>query len=142
MDIPNHGVSIELDDGLGVYTAIGQLIGLTPPQLTRGVTPVPAHDDTGGIAKFPDALYDGGNVSIRVKHDPVDPTHDAITGMREAMDDGVLRVWRIIMPDAGAYTYDFSAYVTAFSEADMPANAGVKILDVTLAVSGDITAVP
>ncbi len=141
VDVPNHGVQILLSDmqPMPTFTAVGQVVEVTPPTVTRGTTPVPAHDDTGGIPKFADALYDGGQVQFRVKHDPALATHDAATGIREAINDGATRDWRIILPDVGATQFDFAGFAVAWSPAPMPVNAGVKMLDFTIDVSGDIT---
>ena len=140
VDVPNHGVSIQLSDmaATPVFTAIGQVVSITPPNLTRGTVDVPAHSDTGGVPVFPDALYKGGPVNVRIKHDPADPTHDPTTGLREAMIDGLTRDWQLILPDTGATQYAFAGYVTNWNHVEMPVNVGVSMVDVVIEVDGDI----
>ena len=140
-NVANHGVTLSLSDmaGTPTFNAIGQIVEITPPNISRGVTPVPDHDDSGGIPFYADALYDGGEVTFTVKHDPALSTHDATDGIRAAMIDGNTRDWRIVLPDTGSTQYDFAGFVVAWNPAAMPVNEGVKMLSVTIKVDGDIT---
>ena len=140
-NVPNHGVTISLSDmaATPVFAAIGQVVAVTPPNPSRGSVPVPDHDSTGGIPYFPNALYEPGEVTVTVKHDPALATHDPTTGLREAMNDGVIRDFRVVLPDTGATQHDFQAIVQNWNPSPMPVSEGIKMLDIVLKVSGTIT---
>lgn len=137
-----HGIQLQMSDGAAspTYTAIAQIETITPPGWSQGVEPVPTHDDTAGsgVEKLADALYDGGQVTLTILHDPADATHDATTGLMSKRGQSAATDFRVIYPDSLGQV-DFSAFVTEFRPQGVDANSGKLRADVTLEITGDIT---
>jgi len=89
----SHGTLLKMGDGSAspTYTTIAQVVDGSGPGISRGVTPTPTHDDTGGLDKIADGLYDGGQVTLTIEYDPAGATHDATTGLMSVMQSGALR---------------------------------------------------
>jgi hypothetical protein len=73
---------------------------------------------------------------------PTDPTHDNVTGLYGAYEDGDTRNWRIVVPD---YDTDpsylaFAGYVNGLSDA-MPVK-GSLTADIKIKVSGRVQLFP
>jgi hypothetical protein len=138
-----HGTLLKLGSALvsPTYTTIAQVVSISGPNQTRGTTPVPTHDDTGGIDKIADALYDGGQVTFSVLFDPSLGTHDASTGVKALADSGAERPYQLIFPTAVGVQYEFNAFVVSHQPTGMDANTGVLRADVTLEITGGVTEV-
>ena len=135
-----HGTLLALGDALvsPTYTTVAQITGLGGPSQSRGTTPVPTHDDSGGVDKIADALYDGGQVSGTLLYDPAHASHDESTGLQSIMASGAERPWRITFPSSLGQ-FDFNGFLTAFEPTGMDANSGLLRANFTVEVSGDIT---
>lgn len=135
-----HGTLLKLGDALvsPSYTTVAQVTSVGGPNMSRGTTNVPTHDDSGGVDKIADALYDGGDVTFEVMYDPADGTHDETTGFRELMDSGDERPWQLVWPSSLGQE-DFNAFVTGFNPGPFDANSGMFTASLTLTVTGDVT---
>lgn len=136
-----HGIELQMSNGAAtpVFTEIAQVGTITPPQGSRGFTPVAEHDMTGAIEKLADALRDEGQVTMTCDFDPNHATHDETTGFESVFRAGAARAFRLIFPDTGTKQADFSALVVARNYEAYPANAGIGQASITLEITGAIT---
>ena len=137
--ISSHGIVLKMSDmaATPVFTAIAQIISLTPPGWQRGETEAVDHDLTAAKEYLNDALYEQGEVTFGIHWDPAHATHDETTGLIEAAVSGDPTDFQIIFPDTGATQFDFSAFVR-FQPGSFDANAGKMTADVTLRPTGTI----
>lgn len=114
-----HGTQLLMSDMAGspTYTAIGGLVSVKPPGITRPFEDNSDHDTTGLVDKIASPLGDQTNARLRIKIDVSDPTHDHTTGLRAAARDGNIRDFRIVYTDATQE--DFSGYVVALEFEDI-----------------------
>lgn len=134
-----HGTLLKMGDALvsPTYTTIAQVTTINGPSQTRGTQPVPTHDDSGGIDKIADALYDGGQVQFGIMYDPSLGTHDESTGVKSVADSGAERPYQLVFPSSLGQ-FDFNAFIVAFSPTGLDASTGLMRADLTLEVTGDI----
>ncbi len=140
MRISAHGIILKMSDmgATPVFTAIAQIISLTPPGWERGEAEAVDHDLTTAKEYLNDALYEQGEVTFGIHWDPADATHDETTGLIEVATSGDATDFQIIFPDTNATQFDFSAFVR-FRPGSFDANAGKMTADVTLRPTGAIT---
>lgn len=122
----------ENDSSSGVYTAVAEVNSISGPGMTRDFIDVTSLDSTGGYREFIGGFRDGGQVTLNMNF-----TRDGYEQMRLdfTSDDSVN--YQIVLPDTGATTLGFAAFVT-----DLPLSISPddKItVDVTLKVTGEVT---
>lgn len=133
MEHPTHGTQLQLGDEYDVYTAIAQVITVTPPSLTTPPIPIVHHDLTGTKKKLPTALSDVGAVTARIYLDPDDAGHAELLALAVSKD---VVPWRIVFPSTvTADTWDFDGYVAGYEPAEAPANDGMLEATITIEVT-------
>lgn len=138
-----HGTLLKMGDALvsPTYATIAQVVSYDGPSMSRGTTPVPTHDDTGGVPHLADALYDGGEVTLSLRYDPTLGTHDAATGFLSVFQSGEERPFQLIFPTAVGVQLDFNGFITNCQPTGLEANTGVMMANVTVKVNGTVTEV-
>lgn len=113
------GTLLKMGDGGGpeVFTAIAELTNVTTPAFTRATIDATHHTSPGGVREFIANLIDPGEVTLTVNWIPSSPTQDQTTGLLKAALDGVTRNWQLVIPSSPAVTWNFKAFVTAFTGA-------------------------
>ena len=111
-----QGTALQMGDGGSpeAFTAIGGILNVNGPQLDR-----PAIDDTAlaDVArKYIDGgVVDGGELTFELSYDPADTQQTGIYGKINSATAQSATNFRLILSDAGAEQWDFSAFVTGFS---------------------------
>ena len=139
MKINANGTVLNLGDAIisPTFVAIAQVETFDGPEISRGLTDVPTHDDSGAIRRLADALFSLGPVTFSILYDPVGGTHDAATGLAGLAESGEIRPFNFIFPDAASTQWDFDAVVNSFKPTGMDANSGQLKADVTVTPDGN-----
>jgi predicted secreted protein len=116
------------------FTKVCEVGDIKGPGLSRDTLDVTTHDSPNDWEEFIVGIKKGGDVTFPINWVPDDPTHDNVTGLWAAWDDGVLRNWRIVPPITGVYLA-FAALVTEIGP-EFPVNDKLAA-DLTLKVSVD-----
>lgn len=122
----------DTDSSGTTYTAIAEVNSIEGPGMTRETIDVTSLDSTGGYREFITGFRDGGEVRLEMNFE-----RDGYEQMRLDFEDDDVHGYQIVLPDTGATTLDFDAYVT-----DLPLSISPddKITTtVTLKVTGQVT---
>lgn len=122
----------ESDESSGTFTAIAEVNSITGPGMTREFIDVTSLDSTGGYREFKGGFRDGGTVTLSMNF-----TLAGYNQMKDDFEDDDSHNYQIVLPDTGATTLEFAAFVT-----DLPLNidpADKITCDVTLKVTGQVT---
>lgn len=135
MEHPTHGTQLLLGDAYDVYTAIAQVITVTPPGLSSPPIPIVHHDLTGVKKKIPSALSDVGSVTARIYLDPDDDGHAELLALALSKE---IAPWRITFPATAGMTvrdWDFEGYVGGYEPGEAASNDGVLEATITIEVT-------
>jgi len=116
------------------FTKVVEVGDLKGPGLSRDTIDATTHDSPDDWEEFIVGIKKGGEVTYPVNWVPSDPTHDNVTGLWAAWEDGVLRNWRIVPPISGVYL-QFAALVTDIGPS-FPVNDKLQA-DLSMKVSVD-----
>lgn len=94
--------------GAGPFITIAELSDITPPPLMRN--PIETTTHNGIEEQFTVGIRRKGELTFSVFWLPTDPTHDHLTGLQQAWEDGSRDIWRVTYPDGRQWL--FSGYVT------------------------------
>ena len=122
----------ERDTSSDVFDAIAEVNSITGPGMTRAFIDVTSLDSTGGYREFIGGFRDGGQVTLNMNF-----TRDGYEQMRLDFTDDDSVNYQIVLPDTGATTLDFAAFVT---DLPMSVTPDDKVtIDVTLKITGEVT---
>lgn len=131
--IAGVGTSFKRGDGASpeVFTAIAEVNSITGPSMTREFIDVTSLDSTGGYREFIGGFRDGGEVTLTMNF-----TRNGYEEMRLdfVSDDSVN--YQIVLPDTGATTLDFAAFVTDLPLTITPDDKVTA--EVTLKITGEV----
>lgn len=127
------GTVLAVGDGASpeVFTAITEITSIGGPELSSEQVEVTSLDSAGGFKEFVTGLKDGGSISIENNWIKSDVSQ---VQMRDDVQAGTKRNYRITWSDSPPTVVDFNASVEAFSmttEPDAPVTASM-----TLKISG------
>lgn len=131
--IVGKGALLKRGDGTSneVFTAIAEVNRIGLPNQTR---PMIDLTDLASVARvFKKGLKDAGSVSFSMNF-----TRASYIAMNADLDSDTAVNYQIVIPDTGATTIDFSAYVHELG-GDIPDPDQKISVDVTMKISGDIT---
>ena len=131
--IVGKGALLKRGDGTSneVFTTIAEVNRIGLPNQTR---PMIDLTDLASVARvFKKGLKDAGSVSFSMNF-----TRASYIAMNADLDSDTAVNYQIVIPDTGATTIDFSAYVHELS-GDIPDPDQKISVDVTMKISGDIT---
>ena len=112
----------------GTSTFTAEVLGVTPPNMTRPVIDV-THLGTEKFKAFePGDLVDGGDASMRIAYFPSD-----VPPMR-----GAPEIITITCADSGATTISFSGFITALAIGEMSEDQRVEAT-ITLKCAGEVS---
>lgn len=133
-----YGSILQAGDGATpeVFTAVAEIIELTPPQMSRDGIDVTSHTSSDGYREYISGMRDGGEVPFKANWLPTNATHDGTTGLLESFNDNDNHNWKIILPNS-LVTISFRGFLTAF-EPDLPIEEQAQ-LSGTIKVSGKPT---
>lgn len=132
----SHGTLIQKGDGgspTEVFATIGELGDIDGPGFTREL-----HDasvQTSDWAVVIPGMKRAGSITFTINFDPVEGTHDHLSGLLSDYLNNNLNNYRIIFPDPGSTTWQFAAYITNFGPS-APVD-GVLTADITMELNGE-----
>jgi len=121
----------ENDASSGVYTAIAEINSITGPSMSRSSIDVTSLDSTGGYRQFISGFRDAGEVVLSMNF-----TRDTYEQMRLDFADDDSHNYQIVLPDTGATTLDFAAFVMNLP-LSIPFDDKITV-DVTLKITGPV----
>jgi len=133
MDIKTQGTLVQIDTGSATFETIGGVSSIS------GIGGGEAADidvtDFASTAKeFLQGLPDEGTVTISGNYDPSDAQQSLMLSKRASQESGDFKV---ILPDTGSTTFDFTAFVKSFDKS-IEADDAVRFT-ANLRISGSIT---
>lgn len=114
------------------FTAIAEVNNITGPSMSRDTIDVTSLDSTGGYREFIGGFRDGGTVNFNMNF-----TLAGYNNMKDDFEDSALRDYQIVLPDAGATTFEFSGLVTELP-LEIPMDDKITCA-VTIKISGAVT---
>lgn len=131
----SHGTKLQRETATpGTYEDIAGVLDIDLPAFSRDVIDTTSQSSAGAEEAITSAVLKTGEVSFEINYDPTDSTHSAATGILGNLEDNTKKNWKILFPDATAWT--FGAWVTKF-QPKAPVNGKL-----TAAVSMKITGAP
>lgn len=94
----------------GTFTAIGQIINITPPQYSRDAIDVTDQDSADGYKESIGGLCDAGNISIELNYDPA--MHNSLL---DDLDTAAAIKYELELPTTPAKTATLFAVLTGFA---------------------------
>ena len=122
----------ESDSSSGVYVAIAEVNSITGPGMTRAFIDVTSLDSTGGYREFIGGFRDAGQVVCNMNF-----TLDGYAQMKIDFQSDDAVNYQIVLPDTGATTLAFAAFVTDLPLTITPDDK--VTCDVTLKITGEVT---
>jgi predicted secreted protein len=130
------GVGAQFKRGNGVspetFTALAEVNSITGPGMTRDFIDVTSLDSTGGYREFIGGFRDGGTVTLNMNF-----TLSGYNKMLDDFQDEDSVNYQIVIPDTGATTLTFAAFVTDLPLSITPDDK--VTIDVTLKITGAVT---
>ena len=117
----------------GVLTDIPALRDITLGVGQTDLLDATTHDSTGSFREFLNGFKDSDESTYTIVYDPANATHEFI----RAAHGGAAVVFAMVLPDAGAATFTFSALVRSFT-VNAPVD-GVLEASFTLKPTGEVT---
>lgn len=114
------------------YTAIAEVNNIDGPNMSRDTIDVTNLDSTGGYREFIGGFRDGGEVNLEMNF-----TLAGYDQMKDDFESDALVDYQIVLPDTGATTLQFSAFVTSLG-VSVPTDDKVTA-SVTFKISGAMT---
>jgi hypothetical protein len=91
-----------------VIPSLGDItLGVGQTELLKATT----HDSSGSFHEYINGFKDSDEISVKVIYDPSNVVHEYL----RAAHGGTAEVFTLVLPDAGAATFVFSALVRGFS---------------------------
>ena len=113
------------------FAAIAEVNSITGPGKTRATIDVTSLDSTGGYREFIASFRDAGEVSLEMNF-----TRDGFVVLNTDFEAETARAYQIVLPDTGATTLDFDAFVVDLGMA-IPLDDKVTAT-VTLKITGQV----
>lgn len=93
---------------------------------------VTTHDSAGSYREFVNGFKNAAEISFPIVYDPANATHEYL----RANHAGAAQTFQIVLPDAGAATFDFDALIKGF-RVSAPVDGRLEAT-VTIKPTGDI----
>jgi len=122
----------ESDSESGVFSAIAEVSNIGGPELARDTIDVTSLDSTGGYREFIGGFRDGGEVSLSMNF-----TIDTYNQMKTDYESDDTHNYQVVLPDTGATTLEFAAFVTRLG-LSVPTDNKISA-DVTIKITGQVT---
>lgn len=133
-----YGAKLQLTTDSGTtWDDIAGVLDVDAFQLALDMVEVTSHSSTGAMKEYVPGTIEPGSVSFPLVWDPADATQALLMTRLYARS---LDTYRIVLPDSGTKTYEFTAYVKGFG-ATAPVNDKLGA-DVEMQISGTLTEDP
>lgn len=132
---PGKGTQLQLSIA-SVYTAIAQVVGITPPSMDMGTTETTHLLSTW--REFIGTIPDGGEIQFTVEYDAANATHAAIWAKFVV---GAIELWKVVFTDLGNAEVGFSGIITGFHFDEVVID-NVATVQITVKISGAVTITP
>jgi hypothetical protein len=135
------GILLNRGDGASpeVFTALAEIVSLTPPGLSRNEIEVSNHN--AGIEEKLLGMLRYGQVKGKCNWLPTDPTQiNTGTGIRSDILLNTRANWRVTFPPSGLPHWTFPARVQMFTPPDVTPDTALQ-MDFALTLDGTITEV-
>lgn len=130
------GVGTQFKRGDGAsneqFTAIAEINSIAGPDKSRGSIDVTNLDSTAGYREFKMSFRDSGQVTLNMNF-----TRDGYDNMNDDFESDDPVNYQVVLPDTGATTFEFSAFVQNLGMA-IPFDDKVTAT-VTLKITGQVT---
>jgi predicted secreted protein len=129
------GTQLQRGDGASpeVFTAIPECTSISGPAETLEFVDITSHSSTGNFREQMVTFISPGTVTASMIFLPANATQQALV---LDMHQRTLRNFRIVYPDAGAYTVAFAGYVSINKESSFD---NVLRANLTITVTGAVT---
>lgn len=137
--ISSFGTLLKIGDGATpeVFTTIAEVRDISGIDLELDTEEVTSHSSTDGWVEKIGTLLSMGPIKFGINWVPTGATHSFTTGLVKDMVNRTRRNFQLVLPNIGATTWAFSAFVKAFSaKAPVKGELGA---DVTLDITGKPT---
>lgn len=133
-----HGATFKRGDGAAteLFTAIAEVINITPPQLSREEVEASHLSSPDNYAEFLAGMKDGGTPTITMAFLPGDATNASVLSDFEA---GNNTNYEIEYPDGSKWA--FAAFVSGYAPGEIANNERITA-EVTFRISGKPTLTP
>lgn len=128
--VTGFGATFAYESGLGVFTTLGEVVSITPPNWTRETVDVTHMASDSGYREFIGSLCDGGESTVTMNY-----VEAGMTLLHTLLDAGV-ETFRIVIP--GASTVTFTAIPTGVTVDDLVVDDKVT-MSMTMKVTGKPT---
>jgi predicted secreted protein len=133
--VPGKGTELKLDIS-SVFTAIAQVVNLTPPSMEMGTS------ETTHLAstwrEYISSIPDGGEIELTIEYDSASSTHASLWSK---FTGGAVESWQVVFNDVGDTLVAFSGIITGF-EFDEVAVDNVVTATVKVKITGAVTITP
>lgn len=120
-----------------VFTTIAEVLDIEGISLATNMTDATNHSSPGGFEEKIGSTLKVGPIKFGINFVPTAVTHSYTSGLIRDWYNKTLRNFRLVFPNVGATTWNFSAYV---SLVDIKAPVQGKLTaDITLDVTGQPT---
>lgn len=122
------------------YTDIGQVFSIEPGDMANSMADVTHFGSTNGAyLQIPTGMRDEIEISFSVRHDPDLATHtNSSGGIYHAWANKTELAWELTLTDTTPTVYTMDCYVSNITM-NIGDGSEAASMDVTLAVTGDIT---
>lgn len=114
------------------FTAISEINNITGPSMSRETIDVTSLDSTGGYREFIAGFRDAGEIQFSMNF-----SQAGYLLMKDDFESDALRDYQIVLPDAGATTFDFSGLVVELP-LDIPMDDKITC-NISIKISGQVT---
>lgn len=138
--ISGFGTLLKIGDGATPtegFTTIAEVKDIGGPKLKADTAEATSHSSTDGWDEAIATILRGGEVPFDVNWIPTNATHSLSTGILKDFNARTRRNFKIVFPDAGNTTWQFSAIIVGF-EVEAPVN-GILKSSITLKITGKPT---
>jgi predicted secreted protein len=119
-----------------VWTRVALVDDVSGPKIKRDTIDVTTHDTTNDYKQYIGSLKDAQEVTLTVVWDPNDVTHggSGFTSLKQALEDGIVRQWKIVYPTSPSQRFTFNGFVVAYEpmakvKDALRMNASIKVTD-------------
>jgi hypothetical protein len=134
------GTLLKIGDGASPesFDDMAEVKDITGPGLTREFAEFTHQKSPGGYREYKPTFKNSGDVTFKCNFIPDDPTQGFALagGLIKDYDDGTLRNFELVFPDAGSTKASFSAYV-ANLQPTAPLGSALE-MNVTLRITGAV----
>ena len=113
------------------FTSIAEVNSISGPSMSRDTIDVTSLDSTGGYREFIAGFRDAGTIQLNVNF-----TIAGYNSLKDDFESDSARDYQIVLPDAGATTFEFAALVTEIP-LEIPMDDKIT-MSVTLKITGQV----